>query len=842
MVIVHAHRLVFFACGIVAVASLGLRAGDPAAQPQAPTPVGQGVASQNVAPQSEQALVKQYCVTCHNARAQTGGLSLEGLDPAAAASHSDVWEKVIMKLRGGMMPPVGMPRPGEATLQGFAASLEKRIDGQALTSPNPGHKPIHRLNRTEYRNAVRDLLNLEVDVTDLLPADDESHGFDNIAGVLRVSSSLLEQYLTAARRVSSLAVGTDTEVVKLAYRVPPDDSQQDEVDGVGLGTRGGFRFRHNFPQDAQYDLAVVLVQNFHGYITGLEFAHRVEIAIDGAQVFVAQVGGEEDLLASDRNMSAAALEIHERLKARVRVAAGPHDVGVTFFRRNRAQSDEPLQLHERHHDLQDMNGLPIVDQVTVTGPYEATGPGDTPSRRRIFTCRPGSTLREPQGRPEPGRGATSPTASQTPAQQASCARTILTTLAHRAYRRPVTPDDLDPLMNLYEAARKEGGTFDAGIEQALRLVLASPKFLFRVETPPTTAGGTAPVSDVELASRLSFFLWSSIPDEELLKVAEQGRLDEPAVLQAQVERMLKDPKSRALVDSFASQWLRLRNLKSHTPIARDFPNFDNELREAFRIETELFFESIIREDRSVLDLLNADYTYVNERLARHYGIPNVYGSHFRRVTVNQDARRGLLGQGSVLTVTSYPNRTSPVLRGKWVLENLLGTPPPAPPADVPDLEDNHPGEDARSLRARLEAHRRNPTCASCHRVMDPLGFALENFDGLGQWREKEPGGAIDPTGQLADGTPIDGPVALRKAVLARREMFVRTLTEKLMTYGLGRGIELDDRPLVREVARKAEARDYRWSAVVLGIVRSAPFQMKKAPAPDAPKAAAVAAH
>ena len=808
----RASMLFFCACWVVAVASLGLRAGQPFAQPQAPAPGQAGAA-----PPSDQALVKQYCAGCHNARAQTGGLSLDGLDPAAAASHTDVWEKVILKLRGGMMPPVGMPRPAEATLQAFAASLEQRIDARALRAPDPGHKPIHRLNRTEYGNAVRDLLDLEVDVMDLLPADDESHGFDNIAGVLRVSSSLLEQYLIAARRVSSLAVGTETEVVRRTYRVPPDDSQQDEVDGLGLGTRGGLRFRHNFPQDAEYELAINLMRNFHGYITGLEFAHRVEIAIDGEQVFVAQVGGPEDNLASDRNMSAAAEAIHERLKTRVGVAAGPHDVGVTFFRRNRAPSDEPLQLHERHHDLQDMNGLPIVEQVTVTGPFDATGAGDTPSRRRVFTCRP------------------------SPGGEDGCARTILTDLAHRAYRRPVTAADLAPLMELFEAGRAEGGTFDAGIEQALRLVLASPKFLFRVERPPAAAGGVEPVSDLELASRLSFFLWSSIPDEELLRVAEQDRLDEPAVLQAQVERMLRDPRARALVDSFATQWLRLRNLRSHTPIARDFPNFDNELREAFRVETELFFGSIIREDRSVLELLDADYTYVNERLARHYGIPNVYGSHFRRVPVRQDARRGLLGQGSILTVTSYPNRTSPVLRGKWVLENILGTPPPAPPPNVPDLEENHPGEDARPLRARLEEHRRNPTCASCHRVMDPLGLALENFDGLGQWREKEPGGAIDPRGQLADGTPIDGPIALRKALVERPEMFVRTLTEKLMTYGLGRGIELDDRPLVREIARQAAARDYRWSAIVLGIVRSAPFQMKKAPAPDSQQVAAAAA-
>ena len=808
--------LFFCACWVVSVASLGLGAG----QPQAPAPGGRPTApgALGAAPQAEHALVKQYCVTCHNARTVTGGLSLEELDPAAAAKHSDVWEKVIVKLRGGMMPPVGMPRPAEATLQAFAASLEQRIDAQALASPDPGHKPIHRLNRTEYGNAVRDLLDLEVNVTDLLPADDESHGFDNIAGVLRVSSSLLEQYLTAARRVSSVAVGTDTEVVRLAYRVPPDDSQQDEVDGLGIGTRGGFRFRHHFPQNAEYEFAIGLMRNFHGYITGLEFAHRVEIAIDGEQVFAAPVGGPADNLASDRNMSAAADAIHERLKARVRVAAGPHDVGVTFFRRNRAASDEPLQLHERHHDLQDMNGLPIVDQVTLTGPFNATGPGDTPSRRRIFSCGPTAL--------------TATRSTTLSAGEQSCAREILTRLARLAYRRPVTANDLDPLLELFAAGRAEGHSFEAGIEQALRLILASPKFLFRVETPPASAAGVGPVSDLELASRLSFFLWSSLPDDELLKLAEQRRLRQPAVLRLQVERMLKDPKARALVDSFATQWLRLRNLRSHTPIARDFPNFDNELREAFRIETELFFESIVREDRSVLDLLNADYTYVNERLARHYGIPNVYGSHFRRVAVHHDARRGLLGHGSILTVTSYPNRTSPVLRGKWVLENILGTPPPAPPQDVPDIQENHPGEEARSLRARLEAHRRNPTCASCHRVMDPLGFALENFDGLGQWREKEPGGAIDPTGQLANGTTIDGPVALRKAVLERPEMFVRALTEKLMTYALGRGMELDDKPLVRAVAREA-ARDYRWSSIVLGIVRSAPFQMKKAPAPRA---------
>jgi len=814
----RASLLFCCACWIVAVASLGLRAGDPSAAPQGQAPAA--------APASDQALVTQYCVTCHSDRARTGGLSLEGLDPAQAASHADVWEMVIMKLRGGMMPPVGMPRPDEATLQGFVGSLEQRIDAQALAVPRPGHKPIQRLNRTEYGNAVRDLLGLEVEVTDLLPADDESNGFDNQAGVLRISPSLLEQYLVAARAISGLAVGTDTELVRLAFRVPPDDSQQDEVDGLGLGTRGGLLFRHTFPQDAEYEFAIGMMLSFHGYVVGMEFAHQVEIAIDGEQVFVAQVGGEEDNLASDRNQSEAALAIGERLKARVRVAAGPHDVGVTFYRRNNAASDDPLQQHELNHDTQDMNGLPLIEQVTVTGPFDPTGPGDTPSRRRIFTCRPEAAAQE-----TPPASATAPARSRRSSQdlQASedgCARTILTTLARRAYRRPVTADDVDPLMDLYAAGRAEG-TFDTGIERALRLVLASPKFLFRVETPP--AGGVERVSDLELASRLSFFLWSSVPDDELLALAEQGRLGQPAVLQAQVERMLRDSRSRSLVDNFASQWLRLRNLRSHIPIANDFPDFDNELRKAFETETELFFASIIREDRSVLDLLDADYTYLNERLARHYGVEGVYGSHFRRVTLTDDARRGLLGQGSILSVTSYPNRTSPVLRGKWVLENLMGTPPPTPPPNVPALEDNKPGVEARLLRQRLEEHRRNPTCATCHRVMDPLGLALENFDGIGAWRDKEPGGAIDPVGQLADGTPIDGPVALREALLRRPEMFARTVTEKLMTYGLGRGIELDDRPLVRQVAREASAQNYRWSAIVLGIVRSAPFQMKAAP-------------
>jgi hypothetical protein len=805
--------------GVVAlIASIGVSA-DPqrASAPAGPArPEGRALqAPKGPAPDVDAGLVQKYCVTCHNARVKTGGLSLDGMNPADAAAHAEVWEKVVMKLRGGMMPPQGMPRPDEATLESFTVALEQTLDRGALETPRPGYKPVHRLNRTEYGNAVRDLLDLQVDVTDLLPADDESNGFDNIAGVLRVSPSLLEQYLSAARRISSLAVGSDTDVVRLAYRISPDDSQEDHVEGLPLGTRGGLLFRHNFPQDAEYEFATFLLRNIVGYMKGLEYEHLFEVSIDGERVFAVPVGGEADNRASDANMSEAANKIDERLKTRVKVKAGPRMVGVTFAKRNASESDEPLQPHERDHDLQNMNGIPIIDHVNVTGPFNPTGPGDTPSRRRIFTCRPANASAE-----------------------AGCARRILTSLATRAYRRPVTGTDMEPILALYEAGRKKGD-FDEGIEQGLRLILASPKFLFRTErmaglqsrTGPTAARPTdavEKVSDIELASRLSFFLWSSIPDEELLNAATKGTLSQPAVLERQVKRMLADPKSRALVDNFASQWLLLRNLKGHIPTPGDFPNFDNELRQAFRQETELFVEAVMREDRSLLDLIDADYTFVNERLARHYGIPNVYGSHFRKVVLKKEERRGLLGQGSILTVTSYPNRTSPVLRGKYILENILGTPPPAPPPNVPDLKENQPGEEPKSLRARLELHRATPACASCHRVMDPLGLALENFDGIGQWRVKEPGGTIDPAGQLADGSRVDGPVALRKAVLKRPELFVRAFTQKLMTYGLGRGVQYTDMPVIRAIARDSAAENHRFSSVVLGIVKSVPFQMKTA--------------
>jgi mono/diheme cytochrome c family protein len=801
----------FLASGLalIAVEASNLRADlSPVSQPspaaQAPVlaqPAAPGSAT--ATPVDTTALVQKYCATCHNDKARTGGLSLQNLKfDETLASHGAVWEKVALKMRGGMMPPQGMPRPDEKTMAALVTSIEDTLDRRALASPDPGHKPVHRLNRTEYGNAIRDLLALTIDPTQLLPADDESHGFDNIAGVLRISPSLLEQYLSAARQISNLAVGFDKEVVIQAYRVPPDDSQQDHVPGLPLGTRGGLVFTHNFPQDADYEFSVRLLRNIVGYMTGLEYPHQLEISVDGERVFMAQVGGEADLLANDTNMSEAANMIDKRLHARVKVKAGPRTVGVTFVRRNASSSDEPLQLQERDHDLQNMNGLPLIDHVNVTGPFDITGPGDTPSRRRVFVCRPAK-----------------------PSEEAACANRILSTLARRAYRRPVTDADMKPLLARYQAGRA-GGSFDAGIEQGLRLILANPKFIFRTESAPARRA-IGQVTDLELASRLSFFLWSSIPDDELLTAAAQGKLSQPAALEAQVRRMLADPRAVAMVDNFASQWLMLRNLKGHQPNPTEFPNFDNELRQSFRTETQLFFGSIMREDRSVLDLLTADYTYVNERLARHYGVPGVYGSHFRRVTIPNEARRGLLGQGSILTVTSYPNRTSPVLRGKWILENILGTPPSPPPPNIPALKENDEGGEPASVRARLEVHRQNPTCASCHNVMDPLGFALENFDGIGTWRIKEAGGSVDASGKLADGSTVDGPVTLRQGLMKRQDMFVRTLTEKMLTYALGRGVEYTDMPLVRTIARGAAKQDYRFSAVVLGIVNSAPFRMKK---------------
>jgi hypothetical protein len=762
----------------------------------------------------ERAMLDKYCVTCHNQRLKTGGLTLDNLNLDKVADNAETWEKVLRKLHGGMMPPQGMPRPDGATVDQFTGWLETSLDRAAAAHPEPGRTSLHRLNRTEYGNAIHDLLDLDIDAASFLPADDEANGFDNIADVLRFSPSLLEQYLSASDKISSLAVGDPSITpISLVFQAPPDLDQEQHIEGLPLGTRGGIQIHYNFPLDGEYDLRVFLLQNIVGYVPGLEYAHQLEISIDGQRVFLAQVGGEEDNKMSDANLGVAKDTLDARLRTRIPVKAGPRTVVVTFLRRNSAPSDEPLQPFTHDHDLQNMNGVPRIDRMQITGPFNPTGPGDTPSRHRVFSCHPANA-----------------------AAELPCARTILTNLARRAYRRPVTPADLENLLSFYQSARNKKN-FDAGIENALRLILTNPKFLFRMETDPAGAapGSMHPVSDLELASRLSFFLWSSIPDDQLITLASQGKLKDPPILEQQVKRMLADDRSEALVKNFAGQWLLLRNLPNVQPDPNEFPNFDDNLRQAFRRETEMFFGSIMREDRNVLDLLTADYTFVNERLAKHYGIPGIYGSQFRRVKVTNEERRGLLGQGSILTVTSEANRTSPVKRGKFILEAILGTPPPSPPPNVPPLKENE-GAQVMSVRARLELHRKNPPCSGCHAVMDPLGFSLENFDGIGEWRTKEPGGAVDPSGQLADGTKVDGPVALRNAIMKHPEQFVRTLTEKMLTYGLGRGLEYYDMPTVRGIARDASRNDYKFSSIVLGIVKSTPFQMRRVQ--DAPVRAA----
>jgi hypothetical protein len=770
-------------------------------------PAEQGPGSASSGPSVDRALIDQYCITCHSDRLKTGGLSLEKLDVSRISQDAEIWEKVARKLRGGSMPPQGNRRPDEAVKNAFVVSLESALDRTA--KPHPGRSSLHRLNRTEYGNAIRDVLDLRIDVADLLPADDESDGFDNIADVLRVSPSLLEQYLVASRKISALAVGDPATIpVTHVFRNPPDLPQDSHIEGLPLGTRGGILIRHNFPLDAEYDIHVVLLRNVLGYLTGLEWGHQLEVTIDGERVFLAPVGGPEDNRMSDANFATAAEALDERLKIHIPVKAGPHVIGATFLRKNSAPSDEPLKPHTRDHDLQNMNGIPRIDHVNISGPFRSAGSGDTPSRRRIFSCAPANA-----------------------SDETACAKKIVTALARRAYRQPPSAEDLDTLTRFYQRGRARG-SFESGIQSALEWMLASPKFLFRTSPDPANVrpGETYRVNDIELASRLSFFLWSSIPDEELLALAEQNKLNNPATLEAQVRRMLSDPRSQALVDNFAGQWLFLRNLQSARPDGKTFPNFDDTLRQAFRRETEMFFASIMREDRPALDLLTADYTFVNERLARHYGIPNVYGSHFRRVSVTNETRRGLLGHGSILTVTSYPNRTSPVLRGKWILENILGTPPASPPPNIPPLKENEEGtRTPRSVRELVEEHRKNPACASCHAVMDPLGFSLENFDATGEWRIKDLSGPIDASGVLANGRKVDGPITLRNAIMEQPEQFVRTMTEKLLVYGLGRGLEGHDMPAVRGIVRDSSAANYRFSSLILNIVKSAPFQLKVAP-------------
>jgi mono/diheme cytochrome c family protein len=791
--------LVAYLAGCLALLSFAAR--QPQASAAQPAPPATSASA------LQQAVLDKYCVTCHNQRAKTGGLALEGMDVSNTSDGAEVWEKVIRKVRGGMMPPVGVPRPEKAALTGLASYLETSIDTAAATHPNPGRTVLHRLNRAEYGNALRDFLALEVDVTSLLPPDEEAYGFDNIGAVLGVSPALMERYLSAAWKISALAVGSPkiTPTIE-TFRVRSDLSQNDHIDGLPIGTRGGILIRYNFPVDGEYAIRPRLYRETVNIIRGLEVAHDLEITFDGERILLARFGGRDDEIANYLNPTAAGDELEKRFQARVPVKAGPHAVGVAFLKKSSAPTVELLQpfLRERIDPITPV-GIPEVDKVAIEGPFNISSPGDSPSRRRIFTCRP------------PDGGDALP-----------CTRTILSTMARRAYRRPATDAELERLLTLYRSGYEKENRFDAGIENALAFLLVSPQFLFRFERDPENAApGTAyRISDLELASRLSFFIWSSIPDDQLLGLAVQGKLRNPGVVEQQVKRMLADQRARALGSNFAGQWLYLRNLKSHRPDEDLFPDFDDNLRQALQRETELLFESIVLEDQSVLDLLNANYTFVNERLARHYGIPNVYGDQFRRVAVPADNRRGLLGQGSVLTLNSYANRTSPVTRGKYVLTNILGTPPPPPPDNVPPL-DEKPGK-ALSMRERMEEHRKNPSCSGCHKLMDPIGLALENFDGIGRWRTTDGGARIDTSSTLWDGTQVDGPSALRQAILSRPEQFAGTATEMLLTYALGRGLEYYDMPLVRSIVRDAARQNYRFSSIVAGIAKSVPFQMRRA--------------
>src|SRR5579871_2714332 len=773
------------------------------------------------AQEPEKATLDKYCVTCHSDKLRTGGLSLQNADLKDVPKAAESWEKVIRKLRVGAMPPQGMPQPDAATLDHLATYVETALDRAYDAHPNPGRASMHRLNRAEYANAVHDLLAVDVDATSLLPPDDESSGFDNIADVLKVSPSLMERYLSASWNISRGAVGDSRIAPATAtYRVRPDLSQDQHIEGLPLGTRGGILVNHTFPLDGEYVIKVRLWRNTFDLMRGMEDPHEIEINLDGARIGSLTVGGRPDFLKMAENPGAFGAKVDQGLTVRLAIKAGPHTVSADTILRSHAFKDDLVKPFLRTTvDGLDITGDPSVDRLTIEGPFRVSGAGDTPSRKRIFVCRPVNA-----------------------GEELPCAKKILARLARNAYRRPVRDSDLETLLSFYQRRRNENGNFDAGIESALQFLLASPEFLFRFEGDPADLpeGARYRVSDLALASRLSFFLWSSIPDEPLLALAEQKKLHEPAVLAQQVRRMLADPKSDALTENFAEQWLFLRNLKSIAPNLDAFPDFDDNLREAMKQETELFFRSILREDRSALDLLNADYTFVNERLARHYGMLGVYGSQFRRVHINDEARRGLLGQASILTVTSYAARTSPVQRGKWILTNLLGVPPQPPPPNVPELKEN--GEDGKphSLRERMELHRANAVCAGCHKVMDPIGFALENFDAVGQWRKSDDGAAIDPSGTLFEGTHVDGPVALRKMLAARPEVFLGVVTEKLLTYALGRGVEYYDMTAVRRIVQDAAENGYRFSAIVSGVVNSPPFLMKLKNTPASDGAAVTA--
>jgi len=854
-------RLLALGCAVAApfvVSALAQTAGPARAQtPGAAVPSVAAQPPSAPAPDSPQrALLDRYCVGCHSQRARAAGqdsarkLTLDDLDPARVSDHPEKWELVVRKLRAGMMPPANARRPDKATYDGFITWLENELDRTAVVyAPPPG---LHRLNRTEYANAIRDVLDLTIDPAAYLPSDDSTHGFDNIAGALGISSTLVEAYVNAAGKISRLAIGEPTTPSLVVYRTPEDTSQDYHIEGLPFGTRGGILQKHVFPSDGEYTITVTPIfgDNMSPAGFGSVPCEKLEILLDGERLALVDWQGSRRLGAPQANCGGESAPSPQRgrgaapgagrgaagrglpptggqqgpeaffggrggtpMRARVKTTAGAHWVGATFPATNFAPVLD-LDQHFMRDTVQTgptpgFTFFPHVGTLRIEGPFNATPAKASPSRARIFVCRPTS-----------------------PADDAACARKIATTLASRAFRRPASTADVQALMEFYQAGRKDGD-FEDGVEMVLTRILADPRFIYRIEAEPASVRTNQPyrISDLDLASRLSFFLWSSVPDEELIAVASQGKLRDPVVLERQVRRMLEDSRAEALTANFAGQWLNLRGLQSAGPLPLLYPDFDDPLRQAMRREVELLFDSIIREDRSVMELLTADYTFVNERLAKHYGIPNIYGSQFRRVTLDpdMDARRGLLGKGAFLVTTSKPERTSPVTRGKWIMTNVLGVSPPDPPADVPPLKPrvgDAAGNTAEpTMRQKMLEHRVRPDCIQCHSLMDPIGFALENFDGIGVWRARDGDAAVDPTGQVFDGTKIDGPVALRSWLGSYSTQFVEVVTEKLLVYALGRGVEYRDMPLVRAITRDAMRNQGRFSALILGVVNSKPFQM-----------------
>jgi hypothetical protein len=775
----------------------------------------------------ERALLDKYCVTCHNQRLKTGGLTLDDADVASVGDNPALWEKVVQKLQNNLMPPQGVPRPDAAAYSGLLSYLETSLDRAAERTPDPGRtEALHRLNRVEYRNAVRDLLALDIDVGSMLPADDVSYGFDNIAGVQRMSPTLMERYIAAAQKISSVAVGASPRAPTTdTFLVPPELRQDDRVEGLPFGTRGGTSLRYTFPRDGEYAVRVQLTRYAGASFDDIPLfdeTQKLELSLDGKPLHVFELPADNPGEGRGEGPGPNRRALDAEWQVRFAAKAGPRTVALTFLNRTPALLENLLEPFQKPVPGGPNGYYPTqkgayLRTIEITGPFHAAGPGDTPSRQQIFVCRPSK-----------------------PSEEAACAKKILSALGRRGFRRPVSDSDLQSLLSFYEDGRREGnkdGNFETGIERAVEGLLVSPEFLFRVEREghpaPAPAGAASNsiyrISDLELASRLSFFLWSSIPDEALLEAASSGKLQNPAVLEQHVRRMLADPRADALVGNFIGQWLFLRNLPAVLPDPRKDPDFDEDLRQGFRRETEMFAGSIFHENRSVLDLLTANFTYVNERLARHYGIPNIRGTHFRRVERNDENRRGLLGHGSILSVTSFPNRTSPVVRGKWILENLLGSEVPDPPPDVPALKEKpNPADEELSMRQRIAQHRANPTCASCHAMMDPLGLSLENFDFVGRWRTVDEALLpIDASVVLTDGTTFAGPAGLRNVLVSHPDRFVRTFTKKLLTYALGRGLEYYDMPAVRRIVRDAARDNYRFSSIVTGIVKSAPFRMRK---------------